>query len=227
MNYIFAPPARPALPIVGADMLFPVHRVYCIGRNYAAHAREMGHDPGCEPPFFFCKQPDNLRIDGRFPYPPASEDVHHEIELVVALGSGGRDIAPAKAASHIFGYGVALDMTRRDLQGAAKKAGRPWDVGKAFDDAAPCSALVRVGEVADIGAARIWLDVNGERRQSGSLDQMIWSIDEQIAQLSRLFELRAGDVILTGTPKGVGPVVRGDKLRGGVSGVGELRVVVV
>ncbi len=227
MAYIFDPPPQPALPLGGDDKLFPVHRIYCVGRNYAEHTREMGHDPDKEPPFFFQKNPDNLLLDGAFPYPMASEDVHWEIEMVAALKSGGTNIAEAAALDHVFGYGVALDMTRRDLQGVAKKMGRPWEVGKAFEKSAPCTALVAADRIGHPDKGAIWLDVNGTRRQEGDLAQMIWSVPEQIAYLSTLFELRAGDLILTGTPAGVGAVQRGDILKGHVDGLPELNVKVV
>lgn len=224
MAYVFDPPRQAALPISGTSKLFPVHRVYCIGRNYAEHAKEMGHDPNREPPFFFQKNPDNLRVDGTFPYPSGTSDVHHEIEMIVALKSGGRDINPKDALGHVLAYGVALDMTRRDLQGEAKKLGRPWEVGKAFEASAPSSSLVLVDKIGHPARGAIWLDVNGKRRQSGDLAQMIWDVSGQIAAISSLFELAAGDIIMTGTPAGVGAVVRGDKLHGHVDGVGELRV---
>lgn len=228
MTYLFTPPPPVALPIMGSDRLFPVHRIYCVGRNYAEHTREMGFDPDKEPPFFFMKTADALVTDGRFPYPAATKDVHWEIELVVALGSGGVSIPAAQALQHVYGYAVALDMTRRDLQGVAKKMGRPWEVGKSFEKAAPCSAIAAaetIGHHPCKGA--IWLDVNGERRQTGDLAQMIWGIPEQIEYLSSLWELRAGDLILTGTPAGVGAVQKGDRLHGHVDGVGDLIVEVV
>lgn len=226
--YAFPPPAVPSLPIAGSDALFPVHRIYCVGRNFADHAIEMGHDPNREAPFFFQKNPDSLLPPGAdFPYPAASRDVHHEIELVVALRSGGTDIAPETAMAHVFGYAVGLDMTRRDLQGEAKKLGRPWEVGKAFEASAPCSALVPAADVADITAGAIWLKVNGALRQSGDLNQMIWKVPEMIATLSTLFTLQPGDLIFAGTPAGVGPVLRGDALIGGIDGIGELQTRVV
>lgn len=223
-RYVVTPAPVPVLPVLGSDALFPVHRVYCVGRNYADHAREMGHDPDREPPFFFQKNPDNLRSDGRFAYPPLSQDVQFEIELAVCLRSGGESIDAGRALDCVFGYAVALDMTRRDLQAEAKKLGRPWDTAKAFEDSAPCSAIRPASEIGHPRAGAIWLDQNGTRRQSGDLAQMIWSIPEQIAHLSRLFVLRPGDVILTGTPAGVGRVSRGDELAGGVENIGELRV---
>lgn len=225
-SYLFAPDI-PSLPIAGSDERFPVRRMYCVGRNYADHAREMGSDPDREPPFFFAKHPDSLVEDGGvFPYPPGSSDVHHEIELVVALGRGGVDIPVEQALAHVYGYAVGLDMTRRDLQGEARRTGRPWEVGKAFDHAAPCSALVPAARIGHPTAGAIWLEVNGETRQRGDISALIWSIPEVIAYLSRLFELRPGDLIYTGTPAGVGPVQEGDRLKGEVEGVGTLSVTV-
>ena len=224
---VIPPLAVPTLPIAGSDRVFPVRRVYCIGRNYAAHAVEMGHDPDREPPFFFQKNPDNLDVSGRFPYPPMSQDVHHEIELLVALKGGGRDIAVSAALECVLGYGVCLDMTRRDLQGAAKAAGRPWEIGKAFERSAPAGPLRLATEIGHPEAGQIRLDVNGARRQEGDLAQMIWKVPEMIAILSQYFELAAGDVILSGTPAGVGPVARGDVLVGAIAGIGALRVEVV
>ncbi len=225
--YVFEPTPVPALPVAGSDLLFPVRRVYCVGRNYAAHAVEMGHDPDREPPFFFQKNPDNLVPGGTFPYPPASQDVHHEIEMMVALKGGGADIPLEKTLDCVFGYGVALDMTRRDLQAQAKEAGRPWEVAKAFEASAPCRPLVPAARIGHPARGAIWLDVNGARRQDGDLAQMIWKVPETIAYLSRLFTLEAGDVVLSGTPAGVGPVSRGDVLHGHVEGVGDIEVRVV
>jgi fumarylpyruvate hydrolase len=226
-GFAFAPPPVNAVPVRGSKLAFPVRRVYCIGRNYAAHAVEMGHDPNREPPFFFQKNPDSLVVDGRFPYPPGTSDVHHEIEMVVALGSGGRDIAEADALGHVYGYAVGLDMTRRDLQGEAKKLGRPWEVGKSFDASAPISPIVPAAEIGHPAKGAVWVAVNGTERQRGDLDQMIWKVPEMIAYLSRLFELAAGDLIYSGTPAGVGAVVKGDRLHGHVDGVGDLEVTVV
>jgi fumarylpyruvate hydrolase len=227
-RYAFPPQPQPALPIRGSDALFPVHRIYCVGRNFADHAIEMGHDPNREPPFFFQKNPDNLVVEGgEFPYPDASKDVHHELEMVVALGEGGRDIPVERALDHVFGYGVGLDMTRRDLQGEAKKLGRPWEVGKAFEHSAPCSALVAAKEIGHPAKGRVWLEINGKVRQDGDLAQLIWKVPEMISYLSGLFTLRPGDLIFSGTPAGVGAVNRGDRLVGGVDGVGELSVTVV
>jgi fumarylpyruvate hydrolase len=227
MIYAFTPVPLPTLPIKGTDQLFPIHRIYCVGRNYAEHTREMGHDPNKEPPFFFQKNADNVVTDGRFPYPSATKDVHFEIELVVALKSGGTNIKAADAMRHVFGYGVGIDMTRRDLQAEAKKLQRPWEVGKAFEKSAPCSALVPAQHVESVAKGAIWLEVNGERKQTGDLAQMIWDIPHQIEFLSGLFELKGGDLIFTGTPAGVGAIKKGDRLKGHVADVGELDVTVV
>lgn len=225
--YVFDPFAIPSLPVQGTDKRFPVHRIYCIGRNYAAHAVEMGHDPDKEPPFFFQKNPDNLVVDQDFPYPPETSDVHYEFEMVVGLSKGGKNIPVEEALNHVFGYGVGLDMTRRDLQGEAKKLGRPWDVGKAFEHSAPCSALIPVSKVGHPDRGAIWLRVNGESRQQGDLNQMIWKTAEQISILSRFFELQPGDLIMTGTPAGVGAIKRGDRLEGGIDGVCGLSLSVI
>ncbi|MFN7177765.1 MAG: fumarylacetoacetate hydrolase family protein, partial [Thermaurantiacus sp.] len=205
----------------------PVRRVYCIGRNYAAHAVEMGHDPSKEPPFFFQKNPDNLDASGTFPYPGKTADVHHEVELAAVLKSGGSGITVADALSHVYGYAVALDMTRRDLQAVAKDMGRPWDTAKAFEHSAPIGPVVPASVCGHPQAGAITLSVNGTLRQSGDLNQMIWKIPEMIAYLSDYFTLAAGDVILTGTPSGVGPVVRGDRLEARVEGFAPLTVDVV
>ena len=227
MAYVIDKPARVSLPVKGSNDAFPIHRIYCVGRNYAAHAIEMGHDPDKEPPFFFQKNPDNLLVGKDFPYPPASSDVHFEFELAVALKSGGTDIAIDDALNHVYGYAVALDMTRRDLQGEAKKAGRPWEVGKAFEHSAPCSAIQPASEIGHPESGALWLEVDGERRQEADLNQMIWKIPEMICYLSNLFTLAPGDLILTGTPAGVGPVTKGNRLHGEVEGVGTLDVRVV
>jgi len=228
MTYVIQPPATVSLPVRGSDSRFPVHRVYCVGRNYAAHAIEMGHDPDREPPFFFQKNPDNLLAEGQdFPYPTMTEDVHHEIELVVALKKGGDDIPEDQALDCVYGYAVSLDMTRRDLQGQMKEQGRPWEIGKAFEHSAPCAELVPADEIGHPDQGAIWLKINGEMRQEGDLNQMIWKVPEMITYLSRLFTLQPGDIIMSGTPSGVGPVVRGDKMRGHVEGVGELSLSVV
>jgi fumarylpyruvate hydrolase len=226
--YVVDPPPQPALPVQGSDRLFPVHRIYCVGRNYADHAIEMGHDPTREDPFFFQKNPDNLIVGGgEFPYPSRSRDVHHEIELVVAIGKGGADIPVETALDHVFGYAVGLDMTRRDLQGEAKKHGRPWEVGKAFEASAPCTRVVPAATIGHPTKGAVWLKVNGQLRQNGDLDQMIWKVPEMIAYLSGLFTLQAGDLIFSGTPAGVAAVQRGDWIEGGVAGVGEIAVKVV
>ena len=222
-TYVFAPPPHPFLPVAGSTAVFPVRRIYCVGRNFADHAIEMGHDPDQEPPFFFQKNPDALVLPGTaFPYPAATKDVHHEVELVVALSSGGEEIAAERALDCVFGYAVGLDMTRRDLQGEAKKLGRPWEVGKAFEHAAPCGPVHPVASCGHPFAGAIWLDVNGERRQSGDVNQMIWKVPQVIAHLSRLFALAPGDLIFTGTPAGVGPVVRGDTMVAHIDGVDEV-----
>ena len=225
MEYVIAPPEAASLAVCRTNARFPVRRIYCVGRNYAAHAREMGHDPDREAPFFFQKNPDSLLPSGsKFPYPAASSDVHFEIELVCAIGRGGADIRASEALDHLWGYAVGIDMTRRDLQGAAKKVGRPWEVGKAFDHAAPCSRVHPVGAVGHPVEGRIWLDVNGETRQDGNLNELIWTVPEIIEQLSGLFTLAPGDLIFTGTPAGVGAVARGDVLSGGVEGVDTIEI---
>jgi fumarylpyruvate hydrolase len=227
-QFAITPPAQVTLPVEGTDALFPVGRVFCIGRNYAEHAREMGHDPDREPPFFFMKPANAVTTSGEFPYPPGTSDVHHEMEMIVALAKGGRDIAEADALDLVYGYGVGLDMTRRDLQGEAKKLGRPWEIGKAFDHAAPCSGLRCVADMGHPAAkARLTLTVNGKTRQDSTIDKMIWNVPETIAFISRYFELLPGDIIMTGTPEGVAAVVKGDRLEGEVDGVGRLAVTVV
>lgn len=224
--YVIAPWELPSLPVAGGGR-FPVRRIFCVGRNYAEHAREMGHDPSREAPFFFMKPADCLlESGGILPYPPQTQDLHHEIELVVALAEGGRDIPESEAQAKIYGYAVGLDMTRRDLQGAAKKAGRPWEAGKAADHAAPCGTIHPAATVGHPDSGRIWLTVNGTPRQEGDLNQLIWSVPEVIAHLSALFELKSGDLIYTGTPAGVGAVVAGDVLRGGIDGLGELDITI-
>lgn len=215
----------PALPIAESNQVFPVGRIYCVGRNYAEHAREMGHDPDREPPFFFMKPADALVENGAtIPYPQLTRDLHHEIEMVVAIGRDGADIPVEKALDHVFGYGVGLDMTRRDLQGEAKKMGRPWEMGKAFDNSAPCTALKTAAMIGHPAKGAIWLKVNGKVTQKGDLSEMIWNVPETIAYLSRLITLRSGDLIMSGTPAGVGPVKAGDTLEGHVDGVGDLKV---
>ena len=219
-KYAIETPPIVGLPINGSDLLFPVRRVYCIGRNYAAHATEMGHDPNREPPFFFQKNPDNLDPSGTFPYPPHTSDVHHEIELAIMLRTGGRNITQGDALNHVFGYALALDMTRRDLQGVAKKMGRPWEIGKAFERSAPVGPIHTLDNVGTLDQGRILLTVNGEIRQQGDLSQMIWKVPEMIAYLSEYFQLASGDVILSGTPAGVGPVEKGDILELSIDGLG-------
>lgn len=224
---VIPPPPQANLPVAGTDAVFPVHRIYCVGRNYAAHAVEMGHDPNKEPPFFFLKNPDNLVTGPTFAYPPATENLHHEIELVVALNSGGRDIAVDEALDCVFGYAVGLDMTRRDLQDAAKELRRPWDASKAFEESAPCSAIVPASRIGHPAAGMITVAVNGKTTQTGDLKQMIWKVPEIVSYLSGLFTLAPGDLVFTGTPAGVGAVVRGDRLSGRIDGVGSLEVTVV
>lgn len=225
MNYAIDFPGAPVLPVAESNQAYPVGRIYCVGRNYAEHAREMGHDPDREPPFFFMKPADAVVQNGAtLPFPQMTKDLHHEIEMVVAIGKGGADIPEDKALGHVFGYGVGLDMTRRDLQGEAKKMGRPWEMGKAFDNSAPCTVLKPVAMVGHPAKGAIWLKVNGETRQKGDLSEMIWNVPEMIAYLSRLITLRPGDLIYSGTPAGVGPVKRGDKLEGHVEGVGDLTI---
>ena len=227
MDYIFTPAAQVSLPIEGMDAAFPVRRIYCIGRNYADHAIEMGHDPNREAPFFFQKNAQNIDISGTFPYPPQTSDVHHEIELVVALKSGGANISEDDAMQHVYGYAVALDMTRRDLQGDAKKTGRPWEIGKAFERSAPMTALVPAVKIGHLDSGRISLSINGEIRQDGDLNQMIWKVPEMISYLSRFYDIAAGDLIMSGTPAGVGPVAKGDVLTGDIEGLGRLVTKVV
>ena len=225
MNYAIDFPGVITLPVVESNKAFPVGRIYCVGRNYAEHAREMGHDPDREPPFFFMKPADAIVANGAtIPYPQMTRDVHHEIEMIVAIGKGGSNIPAEKALDHVFGYGVGLDMTRRDLQGEAKKMGRPWEMGKAFDNSAPCTALKTVAMVGHPAKGAIWLKVNGEVKQKGDLSELIWNVPETIAYLSQLITLRPGDIIMSGTPAGVGPIKPGDKLEGHVEGVGELTV---
>ena len=230
MSYVITPPAVVSVPVAGGGS-FPVHRIYCVGRNYVEHAIEMGFT-GREPPFFFMKPADAVLAveegsQGRLPYPSLTSSFHHETELVVALGSGGRDIAAADALQHIWGYAVGFDMTRRDLQGDAKKLGRPWDIGKGFDHSAPIGPIKRAAE-CDIGSETpISLEVNGAMRQQSTIGKLIWNIGEIIEHLSAAWELAPGDLIFTGTPEGVAAVVRGDVLKASIGGVGSLEVVVV
>jgi fumarylpyruvate hydrolase len=226
-DYVIEVPEVVALPISGTDAKFPVRRVYCIGRNYAAHAIEMGHDPDRDDPFFFQKNPNNLDPSGEFPYPPHTSDVHHEAEIAVMLKSGGTNIPIDSALDHVFGYALSLDMTRRDLQGIAKKMGRPWEIGKAFERSGPIGPIHPVAEVGHPSEGAISLKVNGEVKQEGNLNQMIWKVPEMISYLSEYFELAAGDVILSGTPSGVGPVSKGDVMELFTEGLGSMTVRVV
>lgn len=228
MSFVISPPVQVSLPVKGSDERFPVRRVYCVGRNYADHAIEMGHDPSREPPFFFQKNPDNILEAGKpFSYPSLTKNVHFEVECVVALKSGGADISVDDALSHIYGYGVGIDMTRRDIQDGLKKMGRSWEAAKAFEHSAPMSALVPASIIGHPCQGLIWLDVNGERRQTGDLKQMIWKTSEIISELSKYFTLAAGDVIMTGTPAGVGAIVKGDTITCGVEPIGVLEVKVI
>ena len=231
MEYTFTPPAQAAVPVAGSTQMFPVHRVYCVGRNYVEHAKEMGHS-GREAPFFFIKPADALLpvaagATGEMAYPGMTSDLHHEIELVVAIGKGGRDIAAADAGKHIWGYAVGLDMTRRDLQAEAKKLGRPWDTGKGFDQSAPIAPLHPVSETGLLEKGNIRLDVNGAARQNSDISKLIWNVAETIEHLSRYFELKPGDLIFSGTPEGVAAVQKGDVLEGAIDGLTPLRVKVV
>jgi fumarylpyruvate hydrolase len=228
MSFVIPPSPLPSVEIAGSDARFPVHRIYCVGRNYAKHAREMGMDPDREPPFFFSKPADAIVANGTpVPYPPRTSNLHHEIELVVAIGTGGRDIPLDSALAHVYGYAVGLDLTRRDLQFAARDQGRPWDVSKGFDHSAPVSAIRPAAEMGHPEQGGIWLEVNGEARQRANLSEMIWSVPEIVAELSTYYELRPGDLIFTGTPEGVGPVTRGDSLVGGIDGLETLRITIV
>jgi fumarylpyruvate hydrolase len=223
--YVIAAPAVATLPVEGTTARFPVNRIFCVGRNYAEHAREMGHDPDKAPPFFFMKPATALVMDGaNMPYPALTSDLHHEVELVVALARGGENVQPEEALNLVYGYAVGLDMTRRDLQAEAKKLGRPWETAKAFDRSAPCSQIVPASEVGHPAEGSIELRVNGEPRQAGDLREMIWDVPNTIAYLSKLFTLLPGDLIFTGTPAGVGAVNRGDTLHATIANVGELFV---
>jgi fumarylpyruvate hydrolase len=228
MNYVFPPEPQVSVPIVGSDEQFPVRRIYCVGRNYAAHAREMGADER-DPPFFFCK-PDNTIVfcppgqTVEVPYPTQTSDYQHEIELVVAIGKGGSNIAIDRASEHVFGYAVGLDMTRRDLQGQMKKMGRPWEIGKAFDQSAPIGPIHPAAKIGHPAKGALWVQVDGADRQRSDLSLLIWSVAETIANLSTLFELQPGDLIYTGTPEGVNAVARGQTMKGGIDGLGEIKV---
>lgn len=218
-------PAYPAVEIAGSEERFALHRIYCVGWNYAEHVLEMGLAPERDPPIFFQKPLDAIVSDGdRVQYPPRTQDLHYEIELVVAIGKAGASIERTDALEHVWGYGVGIDMTRRDLQAVAKRNGQPWEASKAFDNAAPLGALHSAQQIGHPARGRIWLSVNGDMRQDGDLGQLIWSVPEIIEQLSSLFTLQPGDLIYTGTPAGVGPVVPGDVLEGGVDGIGTIRV---
>ena len=230
MTYVFEPSPVVSLPVQGGPHQFPVRRVYCVGRNYAEHAKEMGFT-GREPPFFFLKPADALLViaqgaTGQMPYPSLTQNLHHEIELVVAIGKGGRNISAAHALSHVFGYAVGLDMTRRDLQNDMKKQGRPWCIGKAFDHSAPIGPLVRAAQAPDIDKARICLQVNGTTQQDSQTSQLIWNIAETIEHLSMAWTLMPGDLIFTGTPEGVGPVKVGDEMVGQITGLPDLCVTI-
>ena len=225
-DFVIPIPPVTAIPVVGGGE-FPVRRVYCIGRNYAAHAIEMGHDPDREAPFFFQKNPNNLDASGEFPYPPHSSDVHHEAELSVMLKSGGTNIPVENALDHVYGYALSLDMTRRDRQGEMKKAGRPWEIGKAFERSAPIGPVHPVSEVGHLDTGAVTLTVNGDLRQEGDLNQLIWKVPEMISYLSEYFELAAGDVIMSGTPSGVAAVEKGDTMEIAIEGLGSLSVAVV
>jgi fumarylpyruvate hydrolase len=225
--YVIEPPPQAAVPVAGGG-LFPVRRIFCVGRNYAEHAREMGADPDREPPFFFCKPADTLLTGGAdMPYPPATSDLHHEMELVAAIGVGGANLATSDALGHVWGYAAGLDMTRRDLQGQAKREGKPWDMGKGFDHSAPIGELVSAVHSGHPDRGRIELKVNGETRQSSDLSRLIWSVAETVAYLSGLVRLAPGDLIFTGTPEGVAAVKRGDVLEGSVEGVGTVRTTII
>ncbi len=217
-SYVFPPPEPPYVEVEGRSERFAVHRIYCVGRNYEAHTREMGKDPAREPPFFFTKPADAIVPNhATIPYPSRTHNLHHEIELVLAIGKPGRDIAASAALEHVFGYAVGNDLTRRDLQFEARDKGRPWDTGKAFDRSAAITAIRPVTLGGHVQRGRIWLSVNGKVRQDADVSELIWGVPELIAELSTLFELRAGDLIYTGTPAGVGPVVSGDRMEGGVA----------
>jgi fumarylpyruvate hydrolase len=229
MLYVIQKPPRPALPVVGTEDLFPVRRVYCVGRNYAAHAREMGHDPNREPPFFFMKPADAMLPVpaggvAELPYPPKTANYHFEVEMVAALSTGGRDIPVERALGHVYGYAIGLDMTRRDLQDEAKQLRRPWDLGKAADHSGPIGPIHPAAQVGHPARGAITLSVDGETKQSGDLADMIWSVAEQVSYLSGYFTLQPGDLIFSGTPEGVGPVARGQTMVGAIEGLGEIRL---
>jgi len=223
-RYVIAEPPQPAIAVAGRSETFPVRRIWCVGRNYLEHVREMGNDER-QPPFFFAKHADMIVPDGaRVPYPPLTKDLHHEVELVVALKDGGADLAEAAALDAVYGYGVGIDLTRRDLQFASREKKQPWEIGKSFEASAPVGALRPAAEIGHPAKGRIWLKVNGADKQDGDLDQMIWSVPEIVARLSRQVRLAAGDIIMTGTPAGVGPLTPGDKVEAGIDGIGDLRI---
>lgn len=227
ISFAFEPYAPVTAPISASALRFPVHRIYCVGRNYAEHAKEMGSDPTREPPFFFCKPADAIIADTLpVPYPPRTQNFNHEVELVLALHRGGKNLTLEAAAGCIYGYGIGIDWTRRDLQNDAKKTGRPWDTGKAFDASATLGPIHLHSVVGELGSGKIWLSVNGELRQQGDLADLIWNNAEIIAELSTLFELRQGDLIYTGTPAGVAAVVRGDRLEAGIDGLGSIQLAI-
>ena len=223
-SYVIPPPPQPAIPVAGKSQVFPVRRIWCVGRNYLEHIKEMGQDER-EPPFFFAKPADAIVADGAtVPYPPLTKDLHFEVELVVALNGGGRNVPTERALDLIYGYGVGIDLTRRDLQIASRDIKRPWEIGKAFDASAPCGALRPASEIGHPSKGRIALSVNGKVRQDGDLSQMIWNVPEVIGKLSEMVALAPGDIIMTGTPSGVGATVAGDRLEGEIAGVGKLTI---
>lgn len=225
--YVFTPPAQASLAVAGTSDRFPVRRIFCVGRNYAAHAREMGKDPDREAPFFFTKPADAaLDTPCTVPYPPLTEDLHYEIELVIAIGKGGSNVGENDVMEHVWGASVGVDLTRRDLQAEAKEAGRPWDWAKAFDKSAPIAPIVPIAGVTSVEQGRIWLAVNGETRQDADLSDLIWSVREHVSILSQAMELAPGDIVMTGTPAGVGAVSPGDVITGGVDGIGTLEVII-
>jgi fumarylpyruvate hydrolase len=226
-EYVLPPPPVSSVAVAGAQARFPVRRIFCVGRNYAAHAREMGRDPDREPPFFFLKPADTVVDNGAtVPYPPETENFQYEIELIVAIAKGGADIPVERALEHVFGYSVGIDLTRRDLQLKARELGRPWDWGKGFDFSAPIAPLRRVEEVGHPKSGRIWLAVDGQVKQDSDIAKLIWPVPDVISIASRSMELRPGDLIMTGTPEGVGPVKRGEVITGGIDGIGEIRITV-
>lgn len=223
-DYVIEPAAQASVAVAGTDKRFPVRRIFCVGRNYAAHAREMGKDPDRDPPFFFTKPADAVVDSGvTVPYPPETSNFHYEIELVIAIGKAGFALSEEEVFDHIWGAGVGIDLTRRDLQLEARDKGRPWDWGKAFDLSAPVAPLVPMAQVPSIEKGRIWLTVNGETKQDADLADLIWSVREHVSILSHSMRIAAGDIIMTGTPAGVGPVVAGDVIVGGIDGLGEIR----